>query len=41
LSVTLLVTLALRVSGQLLQQRLDLLQVFDVEPFGEPAVDLG
>ena len=28
-------------SGQLLQQRLGLLQVFRIKPFGEPAVDLG
>ena len=28
------------VSGQLFQQRLRLLQVFGVKPFGEPVVDL-
>ena len=32
---------ALSVSGQLVQQRLGLLQVFGVKPFGELAVDLG
>jgi hypothetical protein len=31
----------LLVSAQFVQQRLCFLQVFGIEPFGEPAVDLG
>jgi hypothetical protein len=36
-----LVTLALPVSSQFLQQRLGLLQILRVKPLGEPVVDLG